>query len=286
MSRVAMTILVKNEADIIESNVRYHASKGVNCFLVMDNGSTDGTYDILESLKQEFDLNLISNPDGVYAQSLWMTRLAKEAQKSLGADFVISNDADEFWVIEDGLRYQDLLKKSDSIVTVSRSNSVFGEDILESDYHFLDAKYRVNKAIKYSTQEQVDVDNICMQLVSVGPKVIIKPKGLIRIKGGNHRAKHFNPLGRRKLSSLSVIHYPIRSYQHFLNNIKHRANLLKKGASMGYHYKRWVSHLEQGRLEEEFQRMVITASEQACLERVGIISKIGSKTFQDLQRFR
>jgi len=40
---LVMTILVKDEADIIEANIRTHASLGVDAFVVMDNNSTDGT---------------------------------------------------------------------------------------------------------------------------------------------------------------------------------------------------------------------------------------------------
>jgi hypothetical protein len=46
-----MTLLVKNEIDIIEDNIRFHAKQGVDCFAVMDNGSNDGTRELLENLK-------------------------------------------------------------------------------------------------------------------------------------------------------------------------------------------------------------------------------------------
>ena len=49
--RLVMTILVKDEADIIEANIRTHAKLGVDAFAVMDNNSSDGTREILEKLK-------------------------------------------------------------------------------------------------------------------------------------------------------------------------------------------------------------------------------------------
>ena len=78
-----MTMLVKDESDIVENNIRYHASKGVDGFIVMDNGSTDGTLDILQALTKEFDLDVISNPEATYQQSRWMTELARLAVDEL-----------------------------------------------------------------------------------------------------------------------------------------------------------------------------------------------------------
>ena len=49
--KLAMTLIVRNEADIIEDNLRYHRAQGVDFFIVLDNGSTDGTLEILESLR-------------------------------------------------------------------------------------------------------------------------------------------------------------------------------------------------------------------------------------------
>ena len=46
--RLAMTLLVRDEADIIEANLRYHRAQGVDFFVVGDNGSEDGTLEILE----------------------------------------------------------------------------------------------------------------------------------------------------------------------------------------------------------------------------------------------
>jgi glycosyltransferase involved in cell wall biosynthesis len=43
-----MTLLVNNEADILEKHIRFHKAMGVDAFIVTDNNSTDGTIDILE----------------------------------------------------------------------------------------------------------------------------------------------------------------------------------------------------------------------------------------------
>ena len=42
--------MVGNEADIIETTVRYHLDQGLGAVYIIDNGSTDGTLEILERL--------------------------------------------------------------------------------------------------------------------------------------------------------------------------------------------------------------------------------------------
>ena len=41
--RLILTLLVKNEADIILDNIFFHYAKGVDMIIITDNGSKDGT---------------------------------------------------------------------------------------------------------------------------------------------------------------------------------------------------------------------------------------------------
>ncbi len=101
--KIAMNMLVRNEADIIERNIRYHSSLGVDSFLVMDHLSTDRTPQILESLSKEFDLTVVHQDNPAYLQAQWMTGMGVAAAMA-GADWIINNDADEFWWCESDLK--------------------------------------------------------------------------------------------------------------------------------------------------------------------------------------
>ena len=95
--RLAMTLKVRDEADIIEDNLRYHRAQGVDFFVVADTGSTDGTVEILEPYERAGIVRLERIGRGIHDMKeggeAEITRIAGE----MGADWVIHNDADEFW---------------------------------------------------------------------------------------------------------------------------------------------------------------------------------------------
>ena len=95
--RLAMTILVRDAEDLIETNLRYHRAQGVDLFLIGDNGSTDRTLEILEPYREAglVELDHIEG-DARHVWSAGRTMLARKAYE-LGADWVIHDDHDEFW---------------------------------------------------------------------------------------------------------------------------------------------------------------------------------------------
>lgn len=270
--RLVMTILCRDEVDIIEANVRAHALLGVDAFVVMDNGSTDGTREKLDTLSQQFDMHIIDET-GSYQQAKWMKRLAVYAREKMAADWVISNDADEFWLPKSG-RLKDYLTHKDSVVTVHRSNMLLTKDALQTGYHFSQAEYKVQYPICYDRDVQKTDPNISMLMVPISPKVIVNPNGFIKISGGNHRAKHIGKaLTARREPNIEVLHFPIRSYEQFEANIQNRQKLLKQNARMGDHYRRWVRLYEDGQLEKEFARLVTDEAELSVLETLGVAKR-------------
>src|SRR5687767_14480675 len=87
---------VRNEADILRINVQHHLALGIDEFLFVDNGSTDGTADVLSDLVAAgFPLRW-RREDGVFVQTDVLTRLVQEAGE-IGAEWVLPIDADEIW---------------------------------------------------------------------------------------------------------------------------------------------------------------------------------------------
>ena len=92
-----MTLLVRDEADIVDSQIAFHLHAGVDFVVAMDNGSQDGTTEVLERYAQAGYAHVMREPGDVMWQAEWVTNLARLAATEFGADWVINSDADEFW---------------------------------------------------------------------------------------------------------------------------------------------------------------------------------------------
>ncbi len=95
--KLVMTLLVRNEDDIIEANLDYHFARGVDFVIATDNRSEDGTREILERYAREGHVRVLTEERDDYRQPEGMTRMARMAAEEHRADWVINNDADEFW---------------------------------------------------------------------------------------------------------------------------------------------------------------------------------------------
>jgi glycosyltransferase involved in cell wall biosynthesis len=259
-----MTILVKNEADIIEKNIKVHKALGVDAFVVMDNDSTDGTREILEKLQKDIEIIIIEEK-GLYSQKKWMTGLADIAKRRLDADWVISNDADEFWIPTGNKNINEVLKFKGDILICRRYNMILSEG-LDNCFDSVD---RVENPIHYDRSKLLQKEHVSIALTKNSPKVIVNPHGLFRIAGGNHSAVHIKNLNgmlrgsgfykEPKFEAINVYHYPFRSYEQFERNIKNRKMLLESGRDikMGPHYKRLIKLYNLGVLEEEFKQYML-----------------------------
>ncbi len=96
--RLAMTLMVRDEADIVGAMIDHHLAQGVDTLIVTDNGSVDGTKELLEDYAARGLLVLHHDPEHRKQQAPTVTRMAREAATEHGADWVINADADEFWL--------------------------------------------------------------------------------------------------------------------------------------------------------------------------------------------
>ena len=102
--RVVMTLLVRDEADIVDCNLAYHLARGVDAVIVTDHRSQDGTRERLEAWARDEPerVHLLREDGEEVQQAAWVTRMARKAERELDADWILNDDADELYWPEVG----------------------------------------------------------------------------------------------------------------------------------------------------------------------------------------
>ena len=210
--KLVMTLLVRDNADIIALNLDHHLAQGVDAFIVTDNGSVDATLQILRTYQQRGLLELIEEPDQTYAQALWVTRMAERAA-AIDADWVIHADADEFWIAaQSGRRLRDVveqLPQESPVHQVQRWNAVLLRRQADQDqidprsiyWYDSDSRNSVNKPLP--------------------PKVLHRGRSGVQIGQGNHSLVWPDPgVVAQPNGDLLILHLPLRGYGQYERKIR------------------------------------------------------------------
>ncbi len=209
--RIVMTLLIRNEADVIEDNIRFHHHMGVDSFIVMDNLSTDDTPDILRKLSEEIPIRIILQKDDDYNQAVWVTDMARQASLIHKNGWVINNDADEFWLPACGSLKQFLssLPEHVTCINAARYNAVPES----GDGPALSASAHPRTS---SVFERVSTNSLgtplpkkCMHLASPD----------IEIAQGNHSVTGIGGEIYDANEDLMILHYPYRTLDIYRSKI-------------------------------------------------------------------
>jgi hypothetical protein len=90
--KLVMTLLVRDEADIVAANIDFHLARGVDFIIAMDNLSADATAEILRRYERDGVLHYIHQTEDDYSQHRWVTDMARLACTEFAADWMINND--------------------------------------------------------------------------------------------------------------------------------------------------------------------------------------------------
>jgi hypothetical protein len=204
--KLVMTLLVRDEEDILRAHIDYHLNQGVDKIIVMDNMSVDRTPDIIADYVQTGAVHYIYQGRDDYSQGSWVTGMALTAFYQFGADWVINSDADEFWWT-DGRSLKDVLARepgSASAVRVERQNFIPRPENGEPFWQ------------RMTVRETRSLNAIGEP---IPPKVIHRGEGNIRVEQGNHRILRGGAPIYAAPCSLSILHFPVRSEAQLTNKI-------------------------------------------------------------------
>lgn len=210
--------VMRDEADIAPFTVG-NMVRQVDHVLVADNGSTDGTGDILRELGCE----VIDDPDPAHFQGRKMSALCRRAEEN-GATFVVCFDADEWWGPTGSGTITDALRD------------------LPSEARIADAIVFDHPATGEFPSPWRRAEMLPLRKVAVRPQ-------WVTVDDGNHGATFEDePHPMTVTGLLEVHHFPQRSPGQFIRKARNGAAALAAtdlDESIGKHWRDW------GRLTDE-----------------------------------
>jgi hypothetical protein len=251
--KLVMTLLVRDEQDILADNLRFHLDRGVDHFIVTDNLSVDGTRDILRDYEAQSLVTYIHQPEDTYAQHAWVTRMAREAVTEHGADWVINNDSDEFWWPEAG-DLKTTLSAVDArwqAVSVARSN--FPPRHRADSGHFAEVM---------TVREARSLNALGNPLP---PKVCHRGFADIEVEQGAHGVWRKGERLEAGEAPIIILHFPARTYSQFANKIAKGGAAYARNAylppGVGSTWRKLSEVLKQGGLPEYFDSLCLDQQE-------------------------
>jgi hypothetical protein len=243
--RLAATLLVRDEADIVEAHLAFHLSAGVDIIVATDHRSTDGTTEILESYAREGRVHLIRRDDERIRQSEWVTQMARLAAAEYGADWVINSDADEFWWPREGSL----------------------KDVLDAVPQHYGVVYAVSRVFVPRPGQEWFAEQMTARLVLTAPindpatpfrhvaKVAHRGDPNAVVLQGNHRVSGIQHAELRGWSPLEVLHFPFRSLRQLAQKYDTTSKAWER--NLRGDIARAALALEQGRAEAVYERVVV-----------------------------
>jgi hypothetical protein len=248
--RLILTVLARDEADVIEAQIAFHLNAGVDFVIATDNASQDGTTEILESYAHEGCLHLIREPAEGLRQGEWVTRMARLAAREFGADWVINSDADEFWWPR-GPSLREVLSavpKQYGIVQAFWRSFVPRPD---------DGAFFADRmTARLSSQAPINDPRSFYRPVT---KVAHRADPDVHVGRGNHDLIASPLLPLATWHPLEVLHFPLRSRAQWARKVELQGEAFTKHierAGTGYHLTSYDA-LQSGRIDEQHDSMVV-----------------------------
>jgi hypothetical protein len=220
--KLVMTLLVRDEADIVDEQIAFHLDAGVDLVVATDNRSEDGTTEILERYAREGQLHLIREPGDDLRQSEWVTRMARLAATDFGADWVLNTDADEFWWPPPGGDFRALFSAVPERFGVVRG--AWRNFVPRPD----DGRFFAERMTARLTTPSFHPHPLSTHFKSAHRGV---PD--VRVGRGNHEAFGAGLVPVRGWYPIEILHFPVRSLEHCLRKYVTQFVALERNAEKG-----------------------------------------------------
>ncbi len=202
--------MVKNEADIIESFVRYNLNI-LDGMIILDNCSSDNTLEILNLLKKEgLNLYIIKDDDMDFDQTIKTNKLLSQAVTEFNPDIIVPLDADEFIIASKNQNPRKYLEMIEFPEYLSVKWKTYVPTFDNEDEKFIPSK------ITFAREDLGEYRKVIL------PKELFESYD-VKLTKGNHKlsfnAKYEDFIKNKSDKNLRIAHFPIRSKEQFISKI-------------------------------------------------------------------
>ena len=253
---IAALLMVRNERHIVATCIGHLLNTlQVDRVYVMDNGSTDGTLDILHRIARHTGRVVVDTDSGAFRHGEIVTALAHRAMAD-GARWLLPTDADEFLWLRPGHTLSDLCRRDDiGGYRIDLRNFLQARPI-RRDWPGALGFMAVAAIPTFSLptdQAQVTAGAVPFVRITYPTKIMLRAAPALAIDFGNHGATDIaGPLVL--LPEAEILHAPLRAFDrlHRRAEAGRRSRITTPEPDQSWHIKR-VAEMDKAALEREWR---------------------------------
>ena len=254
----AAIAIVRNAVDLAPLTALHHWLIGVDRLWVVDNGSTDGTYEALKWLADRLPGFRVDSDPGPFNQARMTNDLANALLRE-GFQAIIPFDADECWNLSLRHMMSEFRRHDANVLSYPVVNYIQSRSVLRTEEGaWRHAIRRVARAINPQTHISNAVGNQRISFVerAFGRKVLIMPPpgSEVAYVKGNHSVT-FEGQKLADLRTVACLHLPLRAASELEKRVvdyKDRHAPFRLSQAQGWRLDYWADRLATDKLMAEW----------------------------------
>lgn len=256
--RAGAIAIVRNAVDIAPLTALHHWLMGCERVWVIDNGSTDGTYEALLKLQARLKGLRVDRDAGGFDQARWTSDMANALLRE-GFQLIIPFDADECWNVALAAVLRSMQRRDANVICAPVVNYVQSRAVLQARAGgWRHATRRV--PLVYNPPQHVSTvmrkERLAFVEHAFPRKVLLAPPrgARVHIVKGNHRVE-FDGMKVANRRNFSCLHLPLRAASELEKRVvdyrlRHKA--FRVDPTGGQRLEHWAEMLESGSIQREW----------------------------------